>query len=631
MSPKNSSRQLSKGKQSEDKFYTNSLVVSFLVLIGVISLIILFVVQGYSTTLIINLGFQKPLWDWLTLILVPLLVPIIVGYGIWWLDKQEDERNKQNVARREEELQHRNFEQKSQETFQTFLDAMNQLLLEYHTDLFSTKHPARKIAQGRTKHALLILNSGWRIQLLQFLKDTELIIVPDKPTDSESEELVGLFNAIDLHHYRFRRDELNQSDFRHIKAKYYRFFDLNMNQVSMDHAQMENARIYRCRMNESDLSNANMAKVKIFRTKLNDGNFKQVILEQAVLGTVELEEADFSGARLADACFKSVNLRSANFSQADLSRSYMRNVDLTGANFSFARLQGSDFDDSTIQTLTNEWQIVWEILNQPQADRDLSGIMLSNANLENARLEGVSFEGASLTSISFVKANLTRANFYTAFLQEVQFQGSNLRWANWRETVVNPDELPPKERLVWEILNDPVEDDELLYLLSPSQMKVSGQPSTKARKDGRNLEGVDLSEVDLVGSNLQGAVLNGAILYFTELQNADLQNAKLNGAKLKGVLLNGANMTGAELKEAELQDATLDDAILEKAKLGNAKLQNANLKNVNLKNADLRGADLEGASLEGAILDGADLRGAIITENQLEKVLSKQNISFYMS
>ena len=63
-------------------------------------------------------------------------------------------------------------------------------------------------------------------------------------------------------------------------------------------------------------------------------------------------------------------LGETNLTDADLS-----GADLSGADLSEARLRFAKLDDST--QLDGKWRLVWSIVNEGGADRDLSGAELT--------------------------------------------------------------------------------------------------------------------------------------------------------------------------------------------------------------------------------------------------------------
>lgn len=96
---------------------------SLLVTLGFVGLVL---VLG-KTIRLRDTGFEpKTLWDWMEL----LLVPLVLAIGGWWLNKsqQESERKQAEKNRQEERLVAR--ERREQETLEAYFDRMTQLMLE---------------------------------------------------------------------------------------------------------------------------------------------------------------------------------------------------------------------------------------------------------------------------------------------------------------------------------------------------------------------------------------------------------------------------------------------------------------------------------------------------------------------
>ena len=107
-----------------------------------------------------------------------------------------------------------------------------------------------------------------------------------------------------------------------------------------------------------------------------------------------------------------------------------------------------------------------------------------------------------------------------------------------------------------------------------------------------NLQGAHLEGADLSHAHLEGALLFDAKLVEAYLNGTHLERAHLIGAKLKGAYLSDAKLEESDLRNANLEEASLYRAILEGAYLSDAKLEGALLSAAHLKRADLRGADL---------------------------------------
>lgn len=149
---------------------------------------------------------------------------------------------------------------------------------------------------------------------------------------------------------------------------------------------------------------------------------------------------------------------------------------------------------------------------------------------------------------------------------------------------------------------------------------------------GANLSGIDLRGVDLRGAVLVRANLSKIDLRGADLSGADLRGADLKGADLRGADLNGADLTGADLREANLRETNLSrirlsETKLRKAKLRKAKSGEAKLVIVDLRRADLREADLRGAKLNQADLEKVDLVDVIFSEEQVEILHNRYDLS----
>ena len=208
------------------------------------------------------------------------------------------------------------------------------------------------------------------------------------------------------------------------------------------------------------------------------------------------------------------------------------------------------------QSTRPDVQAALTVLGRRDAHRDirsidLTGAILSGANLDGADLARALLRGADLARASLVGADLTGARLRDADLTSASLVGADL-----------------------------------------TDAILEGAKLARAILARANLSGAFL----IIGADLTGAILNGAILNGADLDGADLTSASLDRADLTG-----ASLVGADLTSADLTGAILNGAFLNGTNLGGAILDGA----------DLTGANLDGTNLSGAILDGADLTGAM--------------------
>jgi len=134
------------------------------------------------------------------------------------------------------------------------------------------------------------------------------------------------------------------------------------------------------------------------------------------------------GASLTGAYLSGANLRGTDLSGANLSGTDLSGTDLSGANLSFTQI-----DRTTV--IDEKWRLIWEIVNQPEKGRhlsgaDLSGADLSGANLIDANLVDANLRGTDLSSADLSGANLIDANLIDANLTDADLTDANLTDAN---------------------------------------------------------------------------------------------------------------------------------------------------------------------------------------------------------
>lgn len=103
---------------------------------------------------------------------------------------------------------------------------------------------------------------------------------------------------------------------------------------------------------------------------------------------------------------------------------------------------------------------------------------------------------------------------------------------------------------------------------------------------------------------------------------ANLQGLDMEGLGLKDLNLAFANLSSANLNHADLRNAVFKGADLSEATLQGADMTNADFSEADLSGADLRDCILHGTNLEGADLWRANLRGAVISPEELHRLLA---------
>ncbi|AFY74687.1 putative low-complexity protein [Synechococcus sp. PCC 7502] len=158
----------------------------------------------------------------------------------------------------------------------------------------------------------------------------------------------------------------------------------------------------------------------------------------------DLSGINFQDARLDRVNFSGATLKNTNFKKANLNGAIFNGANLKGANLSGANLRAADLRDSKIELegelatkLEKKDLLMWQIVNQPRAGRNLSkqnldgfylsGAMLKGANLTETRLVWVNLSNADLSNAQLSGADLTGVNFLGAKLA-----GANLYGITWK-------------------------------------------------------------------------------------------------------------------------------------------------------------------------------------------------------
>lgn len=242
-----------------------------------------------------NTGFgEKTLWDWMDLLIVPLLIPI----SVLWLTRraQENERRIATYKSQREQLQ-------------AYYDRITDLLVKHKLGT-TTSPELGSIARTLTLSVSSEVDDKQKGQMILFLYDTQLIVQP---------------NIIELHGADFQKAVVgNKADLRRIHLR-----DVNLRQ--------------------SDFRRANLFRADLRKAQLQGADLSQTILMQANLREAYMANAKLVGTVLKDTDFRWSDLRGANLNEADLTDTDLRRADLTDATFRDSVLINTNFLDAKIK------------------------------------------------------------------------------------------------------------------------------------------------------------------------------------------------------------------------------------------------------------------------------------------
>lgn len=234
--------------------------------------------------------------------------------------------------------------------------------------------------------------------------------------------------------------------------------------------------------------------------------------------------------------------------------------------------------------------------------KELSGIVLTRADVSKVNLEDASLEGADLSGAKLNNALLNRIIFT-------------------KDTVTTKQEIVLSVETQFTKING---------------AELNNIQMCDAECACMDFTGIQMMYAKLNRTNLRSAVFHKAILRFAEMKEAFLEDADFSEADLYRASFKGADLQGslfsrnkdkkwengfcAQLSHADFENANLSGAVMnhvdmshascKKASLMNTKLKSANLGWVSFENALLIDADLHNADMNHTILKDANLAGA---------------------
>jgi uncharacterized protein YjbI with pentapeptide repeats len=314
---------------------------------------------------------DKTLWDWLEL----LIVPVVLAIGGYLFTRSENRATRVAAEQRSQD-----------EALQTYLDQMGQMLLDKAQHLRRSQEGGeeRTLARARTLTVLPRLDGERKRSVLQFLYESGLIAV-DHP-------VVNLSGA-DLSEAKLKRANLRKAD---------------LSKADLRGADLSRADLGEANLGGANLGGANLGGANLHEAHLHQANLADAYSPNAYLKRTDLGYADLSGADLAKAdvsesylfhavLFKAV-LRSADFEEANLVSADLREVDLSDADLSdanlwHANLSGADLAKADLwhANLTDARGVTYEQLAQALS---LAGATMPDGQIlkRNDNPDGPTFE-----------------------------------------------------------------------------------------------------------------------------------------------------------------------------------------------------------------------------------------------
>jgi len=253
-------------------------------------------------------GFRgKTVWDWMDLLIVPLVL-VVIGLGFTMLQdaRQQDLENQrteqaQKLENQRAEAEQDLAEQRAQdEALQAYLDQMSSLILDKDRPLHQTQEgdAVRILARARTLTILTRLDPSRKTAVMQFLLEMNLIEGREGPTQPRPAKLVkpsdenpdGVIYGEKWSYPIFGIIRLAGADLSGIEMRW-----ADLSYVSFSEADLSNAYLFRADLTGADLSNVNLSNAYLRKAELNN-----TMLNDADLSGANLVEADLRGSNVSN-------------------------------------------------------------------------------------------------------------------------------------------------------------------------------------------------------------------------------------------------------------------------------------------------------------------------------------------
>lgn len=262
-----------------------------------------------QTTRAKNTGFEtKTLWDWMEL----LIIPLVLAIGAFFLNRSErtiERKTAEDRAKLEREIA---TDRQQEAALQAYLDRMAELLLK--DKLRTTKNKeVRNVARIRTLTVLRGLDGKRKGMVVLFLYESGLL--SEKP-------IIDLAGA-----------ELERAYLEKAKLSGANLSQTILTHAFLDDANLSGADLSKASMAFADLTGANLNGAKLNKTLLNRSELQGANLKRADLREVQLIGADLRGADLSEtqligAVLFGTDLRGADLNEADLTDADLRRIEV---------------------------------------------------------------------------------------------------------------------------------------------------------------------------------------------------------------------------------------------------------------------------------------------------------------
>ncbi|MBL8116165.1 MAG: pentapeptide repeat-containing protein [Anaerolineae bacterium] len=288
---------------------------------------------------------SKTLWDWLQVLIVPIILflgGVLINHTLQRNEQERAEKQAkvdQQIARKRDKTERDIAEGRAQDLrLQTYLDRMSELLLDRQLgDAEQVKDEVKALARTLTLTTLRGLDGERKGAVVKFLFESGLIGNPER-------EAIVRLNGADLVGAELQGAILDGANLS----------DVNLNSSKLTNVKLVNANLVYASLCDADLFGVNLVRADLRGVNLARADLRGVNLVGAKLVGADLHRAKLVGADLVNSDLGSTNLVSAD----------LHSVDLGGANLFGAQLDGADLRYTSLrETKVTEEQLRGAMLN----------------------------------------------------------------------------------------------------------------------------------------------------------------------------------------------------------------------------------------------------------------------------
>ncbi|HLX57602.1 MAG TPA: pentapeptide repeat-containing protein [Ktedonobacteraceae bacterium] len=271
----------------------------------------------------------KSLWDWLTLLIIPIVLAA-GAIGISTIQSYNSDQLNHTQFMQNQQLAQ---EQQVEANLQTYLDRMSDLLLDPNLHTQGTLGDnVRILATARTLTILQDLDGPHKATVLKFLYSGDLIAQQDPKELNIPKPII---NPV---------VNLNSADFSYVDLTGFQLSGADLAGVNFSNATLNEADLSSAYLDIANLSNAHLKNANLcFASITGHAKLRGADLSGALLGGTNLTSADLTGTILTNANLGSndpvchalqkpnVSLPGATLTNAILISADLTNADLTGA------------------------------------------------------------------------------------------------------------------------------------------------------------------------------------------------------------------------------------------------------------------------------------------------------------